>query len=152
MSESLGRSHKWFWSQRSDYARLQREVKSFCIDLAFLEARSQEPDRAWAEAARTEIQNVQEYLSNEDNIEGGWVSLHAARRHFVHGLSPGERQMQASILRAEAPKLISWRGKEMENLLSVRDEELTVHRITAAMALRDEYFSNQYHKIWLVGS
>jgi hypothetical protein len=36
-------------------------------------------------------------------------------------------------------------------LLLVRDEELKADHIINAMALRDEYYSNQYHKIWLVG-
>lgn len=48
-------------------------------------------------------------------------------------------------------QILSWRAKEMQNLLSVKDEQLTADRITNAMALRDEYFSNQYQKIWLMG-
>ena len=59
--------------------------------------------------------------------------------------------MQASMLRAEATKFSSWRADEMKNLLSVKDEHLTASHITNAMALRDEYSSNQYHKIWLLG-
>lgn len=171
--------HRWFWSQKSDYARLQRELKTFGVDLDLLEARTRNSDNAWAKAvqteinnvhvhldaednkesdspwamaARCEIQNAQECLNTEDNIEGGWMSLHAARRHAVYGLSPCELPLQATILRAEATKIQSWRGNEMVNLLDVKDEALTVHRIISAMALRDEYFSNQYHKIWLIGS
>jgi hypothetical protein len=152
MFKSLEHIRKLFWSQKSDYARLQRELNSFRVDLDFLKARTTESDRAWAEAAKKEIDNAQDYLDKENNIEGGWLSLHAARRHAMYGLSPAERELQASVLRAEAPKIVSWRGKEMEKLLAVENEKLTVHRITNAMALRDEYFSNQYHKIWLVGS
>jgi hypothetical protein len=70
---------------------------------------------------------------------------------MLYGLSAEERQLQASVLRAEAAKIVSWRGKEMVNLLTLKDEDLTIHRITNAMALRDEYFSNQYRKIWLIG-
>lgn len=97
------------------------------------------------------MNNVTLYLADKKNIEGGWLSLHAARRYAVHGLSRDKLPILASVLRAEAPKIVSWRGKEMERLLDVK-EELTFYRITESMALRDEYFSNQYHKIWLVGS
>jgi hypothetical protein len=69
----------------------------------------------------------------------------------MHGLGAEELPMQASMLRAEATKFSSWRANEMQNLLSVKDEHLTACHITNAMALRDEYSSNQYHKIWLLG-
>ena len=72
--------------------------------------------------------------------------------YYIYGLSGTELELQASILRAEAPKIVSWRGKEMINLLAVPGQELTADRIIEAMALRDEYFSNQYHKIWLLGA
>lgn len=143
-------ARKWLWSQRSDYARLQRELNCFCVEFDLLEARTKESEKAWIRAAQSEIDNVQGYLKAKDNIEGGWISLHAARRHAIYGLSRGELQLQASILRTEATKFSSWRAKEMVNLLAVEDQEL-VHRVIDAMALRDEYFSNQYHKIWLIG-
>ena len=44
------------------------------------------------------------------------------------------------------------RSDEIKKLLSVDDELLTATRIINAMALRDEYSSNQYHKIWLMGN
>lgn len=56
------------------------------------------------------------------------------------------------MLRAEATKFQSWRSDEMKKLLSVEDKELTAGRIIDAMALRDEYSSNQYHKIWLMAN
>jgi hypothetical protein len=83
MSENPVRPPKWLWSQKSDYARLQRELKSFLVDLDFLEARTTESDKAWAKAARSEIENVREYLNAKNNIEGGWLSLHSARRHAL---------------------------------------------------------------------
>ncbi len=139
--------HSWFWSEKSDYARLQRELTSFRVELDLLEARTVHSDPAWASAAHAEINNAQQYLNLEDNIEGGWMSLHAARRHAIHGLAPEELVLHASVLKAEAAKIQSWRGDEMLNLLKVDDVPLTVK----AMALRDEYFSNQYYKVWLVG-
>jgi len=55
------------------------------------------------------------------------------------------------MLRAEAKKFKSWRSDEMTKLLSVKDGKLTPSHIINAMALRDEYSSNQYYKIWLMG-
>src|SRR5262249_23483522 len=75
----------------------------------------------------------------------------------------------------EATKFTSWRATEMVKLLSVeekplkkngqpneahsgneKDEQRNKDELKAvvikAMELRDEYFSNQYHKIWLLGS
>ena len=152
MAESSKSTRRWLWSQKSDYARLQRELKTFSVELELLVSHSEKKDKAWEAAARSEIANVEAYLAAKENIEGGWLSLHAARRHTIYGLSAPELELQASILRAEAPKIVSWRGKEMMNLLGVPDQDLTADRIVEAMALRDEYFSNQYHKIWLVGS
>ena len=152
MAESSRSRRRWLWSQKSDYARLQRELKTFSVELELLVSNSEKTDRAWETAARSEIANVAAYLAAEENIEGGWLSLHAARRHAIYGLSATELELQASILRAEAPKIVSWRGKEMMNLLAVPDQDLTADRIVEAIAIRDEYFSNQYHKIWLVGS
>jgi hypothetical protein len=143
---------RWLWPQNQDYSRLQREFDSFGVELAFLEARSQQPDKSWAAAAHDQLSNVAHYLKKRSkDVEGGWVCLHAARRHAIHGLGVEEIPMQASMLRAEATKFSSWRANEMQNLLSVKDERLTACHITNAMALRDEYSSNQYHKIWLLG-
>jgi len=152
-SETRAQSfHQWFWPQNQDYSRLQREFESFSVELAFLEARSLQSDKSWAAAAHDQLGKVGHYLGKESkDVEGGWVCLHAARRHAIHGLGAEELPMQASMLRAEATKFSSWRAKEMEKLLSVNDELLTPCHITNAMALRDEYSSNQYHKIWLLG-
>ena len=143
---------RWLWPQKSDHDRLQREFDSFRIELALLEARTTQSDPSWAEAAHDQLNKVECYLRKHKDVEGGWVCLHAARRHAVHALDPQELAMSASMLRAEAPKLASWRSDEIKKLLSVDDELLTATRIINAMALRDEYSSNQYHKIWLMGN
>jgi hypothetical protein len=128
---------RWFWPQKQDYSRLHREFDSFRVELAFLEAQSQQSDKSWAAAAHDQMGNVAHYLKKKSkDVEGGWVCLHAARRHAIHGLGAEELPMQASMLRAEATKFSSWRAKEMQNLLSVKDEQLTASHITNAMALR----------------
>jgi hypothetical protein len=165
----------WFWAKRHDYARLQREYASFRVDLALLESRNGQSEQPWVAAAHSQIKNIDYYLERENkDVEGGWVCLHAARRYTVNGLDLNELKIQASVLRKEATKFTSWRASEMEKLLSVKEEQLKKdnqlsaaqrpekdeHRekeelknlVIKAMELRDEYFSNQYHKIWLMGS
>jgi len=44
----------------------------------------------------------------------------------------------------------SWRAKAIQKLLTVEDWELTAERLVEAIALRDEYSGNQYHKVALV--
>jgi 8-oxo-dGTP pyrophosphatase MutT (NUDIX family) len=143
---------RWFFPQKSDYHRLQREFASLRIELALLKARSLRSDNSWAQAADDQLKEVEHYLETRTNVEGGWVCLHAARRCAAYGLSRAELVLQASMLRAEAPKLSSWRGVEMKQQLAVNEEQLTASHIVNAMALRDEYSSNQYHKIWMLGN
>jgi hypothetical protein len=164
---------RWLWAKRHDYARLQREFAAFRVDFALLQSRNGQSEQPWAAAADSQIKNINYYLvSANKDVEGGWVCLHAARRYTVNALDLNELKIQASVLRAEATKFTSWRAKEMEKLLSAKEEQLTRDnelseerrcekereqeelkaRVIKAMELRDEYFSNQYHKIWLMGS
>src|SRR5215471_19775968 len=113
---------RWFWAQRHDYARLQREYAAFYVDLDFLEEKlSGQP---WLVAARNQMKTIKQYLENDNkDVEGGWVCLHAARRYAIHALDLNELRIQADALRAEAPKLKpSWRACEMVRLLPVEVE------------------------------
>jgi hypothetical protein len=147
------RSRLSWWSQGKarSYARLLREYEVFRVELAFLEQRSDGEQRGWILATHDQLRNVKRYLEQDDGIEGGWLSLHAARRSMVFGLSRMELSIQAAILREESQKVSLWRGKVMKNILEVPDDQLTFDRVREAMALRDEYAANQYHKIWLMG-
>ena len=152
--------HRWFWAPRHDYARLEREYRAFNVDLEFLQSRNGQSNEAWTEAAKHQMENIKGCLQNRD-VEAGWVCLHAARRYAVHALNRNELQIQASALRAEATKFTSWRAKEMDKLLSGQEMQIGSDKhevaplrelVIKAMELRDEYFSNQYAKIWLMGS
>lgn len=156
---------RWLWAQRHDYARLQREYAAFAVDLALLESREGQSEQPWAVAAHCQMKNIQDLLEGDNkNVEGGWVCLHAARRYAVYALDLNELIIQADALRAEAPKFKpSWRAGEVERLLAVKDDGVNKNdqperekelkaRVIKAMELRDEHFSNQYHKIWLKGS
>jgi hypothetical protein len=152
-NSSPRRGHWWFWPQKADYDRLRREYRCFKAELDLLEAQTKEPDKSWAPAAREQLETVAHYLESDKDkdVEGGWVCLHAARRYAIYGLDPAGLQIQASILRQEATKFSSWRSKAMQILLGEECGAITPAHIVNAMALRDEYFSNQYHKMWLMG-
>ena len=143
-------SWPWFQGKARSYGRLLREFEVLRVELAFLEHRSCGSDRDWIAATQDQLGNVKRYLENED-IEGGWLSLHAARRNMTFGLSKLELAIHAAILREETQKVSSWRRKVMKNILAVNDDQLTSDHVREAMALRDEYAANQYHKIWLMG-
>jgi 8-oxo-dGTP pyrophosphatase MutT (NUDIX family) len=132
-------------------ARLLREADAFRVELLFLERRPG-ADRSsfWAAAAHGQLDNVARCLESED-VEGGFLCLHAAQRYAVCGLNKSELMARAYILREEAQKSSSWRGEAIGSLLSVSDDELTPERVMEAMALRDEERTNQYYKMRLVG-
>ena len=150
---SLGRlpSRSWFQGTARSHARLLREFELSRVELAFLEQRTHGRYRDWIPATHDQLRRVQHFLSEKNGIEGGSLSLHSARRYVVFGLSSVELSTQAAILREETLKVSSWRGKVMKTVLAVPDDQLTPDRIREAMALRDEYAANQYHKVWLMG-
>ena len=145
------RKRTWAWSsnQRSR-DRLFRELEVFRVELAFLEHRGMGSGLAWADAARRHLDNVPGHLESGD-IESGWRSLQAAQRTAVLGLDPATIGDRARILREESQKLSSWRAKSIQKLLSCPDQDLTADRLIEALALRDEFAQNQYHKIDLMG-
>lgn len=136
--------------QRRAFARLHRGLEIAQVELEFLHTRSKNPDKKWHGMAEQYLQRVKQYLDSRD-LEGGWACLHAAHRAQLFGLEPAELALRAAMLREEAKKLIDspWRGKAIEYLVSVPPAKLTADRVSEAAALRDEYFANQYHKIWL---
>jgi 8-oxo-dGTP diphosphatase len=135
-------------------ARLLRETQTFRVELAFLERRSQQPDKIWAQAAADQLDNATRSLEGND-IEGGLLCLQAARRYAVFGLNRAELVTRAQVLREEALRgeanLPSWRARAVTNLLAVPDEQLTAERIAEAMAIHDEETANQHYKTRLAG-
>ena len=122
--------------------RLLREAEAFRLELAFLERRSELPDKSWAMAARDQLDNVKRCLDEHD-LEGGWFCLHAAQRYAAHGLNRAELSNRACILREEAQQIRSWRGALIETLLGVSEEQLTAERVAHAVAVRDEELDRQ---------
>ena len=132
------------------HSRLLRECEAFRVELGFLERRSVRADNFWAVAAHEQLNNVLRCLESDD-IEGGWFGLHAAQRYAVFGMNQVELANRAHILREEAQKMNSWRAEAMESLLSPGDGRLTAESVADAIALRNEDFGLQHHKIRIVG-
>jgi 8-oxo-dGTP pyrophosphatase MutT (NUDIX family) len=129
---------------RTAHARISREVEAFRVELAFLERRSQQPDRSWLAAASEHLRRGRSCLENND-MEGGLQSLQAARRYSLLGLNVPELGGRAQILREEARKIPSWRSGAIQRLLAVTDEKLTTARVVDASALRDEEIIEQQY-------
>lgn len=134
-------------------ARLARECEVFSVELGFLEARSKCHDDSWVRAARQLLSAAKRY-QQAGEIEGGWVCLHAAQRQTLFGLERDELICRAESLRREVKKpganFSAWRVESIETSLQ-QEDQITAERVKLAMALRDEHFANQYHKIWLTG-
>src|SRR5439155_865717 len=150
----IGRRARWFRRTR-EAARLSREFQVFRVELAFLEQRSQTPAKAWVQAAKDHLANVERCLKSKrfrsNDIEEAWCSLHAAQRQAIFGLEDAELTDRAMVLMKEADKISSWRESAIKKLLSPDNGRPTHSRVSDAMALRDEYSANQYHKISLLG-
>ncbi len=136
---------------KATQGRLLRDLETSRVELAFLERRSQQPDRSWATAASEHLAHSRVCLDNND-IEGGLQSLHAARRYSVLGLNPPEVAARAQVLREEARKISSWRSGAIQRLLAMPDEKLTAARLADAMALRDEETVDQYYITRIAGN
>src|SRR5215813_1896480 len=130
-------------------ARLARECEVFAVELGFLEERSHGADKSWAQAARRHLFAARRY-EQAGEIEGGWVCLHAARRQALFALDRKELQNRAEILRREAKKISSWRAEAINACLG-KDEQVTPEGVGLGMMIRDEYYANQYHRVWLTG-
>jgi hypothetical protein len=135
-------SRNTFREDQSAHAQLARDVESFRVELAFLERRSQQPDRSWLAAASEHLRRSKSCLESSD-IDGGWQSLQAARRYSLLGLNAPELAGRAQILREEARKMTSWRAGAIQRLLALPDEKLSAARVVDAMALRDEELMEQ---------
>lgn len=149
-SETASQRKKGSIEDERVHARVLREAEAFRVELAFLERRSSQGEKAWAVAAHDQLGNVLRCLESND-IEGALFCLHAARRFAVYGLNKTELVTRAHILREEAQKIASWHGDAMDSLLSVADEELSADRMADAMKLRDEESTNQYYRNRLAG-
>jgi 8-oxo-dGTP pyrophosphatase MutT (NUDIX family) len=149
--EVLGSRKEFSPEERRLHARLSREVETFRVELAFLERRSQQPDKSWITAASEHLNHSRSCLEKDD-IEGGMQSLYAARRYSVLGLNLPEMAARAQVLREEARKISSWRSGAIQRLLALPDEKLTAARLADAMALRDEETIDQHYNGKVAGN
>lgn len=143
-AEYAGPARKSSAEDKATEERLSRELEAFRVELAFLERRSQQPDKSWLAAAGDHLRQSKLSLESND-IEGSLQSLLAARRYSVMGLNPPELAARAQVLREEARKISSWRSGAIQRLLALPDEKLTAARVADAMALRDAEIVDHYY-------
>src|SRR5260370_20845476 len=148
--QALERQNNHSREDKTTQARLSRELEAFRVELAFLERRSQQPDKSWAAAASEHLNPGRDCLAH-DAIEGGLLSLQASRRYAVVGLNASELAGRAQILREEARKIASWRFAAIQRLLALPDETLTAARVADTMNLRDEDSTDQYYTARIAG-
>jgi len=102
----------------------------------------------WASAARRLLTEAQMAL-DRGQIDQGWRLLHAARRAEILALDENELQHRATVLRAEADKLRSWRQKAVQRLLGTQESpeaNVGIGAVFEAATLRDEHYDNQAYK------
>jgi hypothetical protein len=101
---------------------------------------------SWCIQARESLNCADQFLKDGD-IEGSWQCLHMAERQTVYSFNDEELKLRAMLLQKESSKMTGWRVDAMQELLKA--QPITHTKVELAMALRDEYDGNLYHKIWL---
>lgn len=137
------RINKYIFGKRAK-DRIKRVYSSLDIDLT--ELTKKYSSESWCIKARALLSRADQFLKDGD-IEGSWHCLHAAERETVYSLNADELKLRATLLEKESSKMIGWRVEAMREMLKA--QPITHERVLLAMALRDDYDGNQYHKIWL---
>lgn len=109
----------------------------------------------WAQCAIRNLLDAEQKLA-AGRTEQGWVSASAAQRAILSNPANPERAERAAIsLRYEADKITGWRAKAIADLIrpakggAAPNPVEQQQRIVQAVALRDDYYQNNYLKIAL---
>jgi hypothetical protein len=93
------------------------------------------------------LEEASKCLGRKD-VDGSWHFLNEARRNGVAARPQEELADLVSMLEVEAVKLSPWRRRTVETLLRLqRGESIRSSAVRDAMACRDEYYENRYHRI-----
>jgi hypothetical protein len=108
-------------------------------------------ESSWAQSAVHNLLDAEQKLA-AGKTEQGWISTHAAQRAILSNPENPERAVRAAVaLRHEAEKVTGWRAKAITDLLGNSNGCIPVDQqlIVEAIAVRDDYFRNNYFKISL---
>jgi len=133
----------YIWGRRAK-DRIKRVYSS--LDIKLKELEKTHSSDSWCSKARALLDRTDQFLKCGD-IEGSWHCLHAAERETVYALDADELRLKTTLLQKESSKMTGWRVEAMREILKA--QPITHEQVVSAMALRDEYDGNQYHKIWL---
>src|ERR1044072_382402 len=160
MPENKQVSEEWF-SLPSDGTsapepdRLEGFINEYREILKERTSKRKTKEESWAVAAQNLLDGAVQALKAR-KFDVGWRYLLAARRMEVLGASCSDDQPDlqavAATLRNEADdKLRAWRKESVLQLLPQTDRRGDIDRFALyrALEIRDEHFSNEYHKIRL---
>ena len=106
------------------------------------------PGQQWAIQAKELLRDAERYLQ-QNKIDEGWKSFHAAQRLTICVMTDQERLAVAKSLFREAEKFNEWRKEAIINLLGKRPEGVTAiptaEALTHAAELRDEAYDNLFY-------
>ena len=103
---------------------------------------------AWGEQAGALINMAYEQMKR-GKLDQAWKSLHASVRLSIFGMTSNELNDMAKRLRQEATNLNEWRKTAVHRLLGEfeqPDRQVSPSALYIAAEIRDEHFSNNYHK------
>lgn len=130
------------------YSRLAGELSCYKPQLEKRVMDLNASGQQWAIQAKELLRDAERYLQ-QNKIDEGWKSFHAAQRLTICVMTDPERLAVAKSLFREAEKFNEWRKEAIINLLGKRPEGVTAiptaEALTHAAELRDEAYDNLFY-------
>ncbi|HNW54858.1 MAG TPA: hypothetical protein PKN21_11345 [Bacteroidales bacterium] len=130
------------------YSRLAGELSCYKPQLEKRVMDLNAPGQQWAIQAKELLRDAERYLQ-QNKIDEGWKSFHAAQRLTICVMTDQELLAVAKSLFREAEKFNEWRKEAIINLLGKRPEGVTAiptaEALTHASELRDEAYDNLFY-------
>jgi 8-oxo-dGTP pyrophosphatase MutT (NUDIX family) len=133
--------------QRSRLQRLDSEIDAYRLELSGMIAVGAPSAGTLAQflpAITAELDNARQ-SADDGQIDKGWKCLHAAKR-LQYLATPDEQSLNvATIMRAEASKLVGWRKTATDKLFET-SHKIDGWTIYLASTIRDEHYDNEAYK------
>lgn len=130
------------------YSRLAGELSCFKPQLEKRVMDLNASNHQWAIQAKELVKDAEKFLQ-QNKIDEGWKSFHAAQRLEICAMTDQERLANAKSLFREAEKFNEWRKEAIINILGKRPEGVTTvptaETLIHATELKDEAYDNQFY-------
>ncbi|MFA8435019.1 MAG: hypothetical protein ACEPOZ_10930 [Marinifilaceae bacterium] len=158
MCKKQSKSISWicFWWRAIWYPEYSPKVRRISGSLSAFEKVLDRKDRQETGMLKPWVINAKELIEKSraelkmGKLDEAWKCFHEAKRLEIYDCSTSELIVHARILREESVKLKEWRRKAVLSLVGNEDSSfgtcLTSEQVYRAMLIRDEHYSNQYHK------